>query len=145
MGDGDGNMNPKVVGHDLGMSDRMGTVEIGMPLHSAAESTSQNCQRQYGGHSGCRFIQIKTTTLDDAIGLRRASKACQVNVQACAIAPIDVLKIHVQGHEMQVLRGARRTLKSGLLCVLVIRILLGYLCRKAGPREGVRHPASELL
>merc|ERR1719162_870810 len=112
--DGDGNMNPKVVGHDLGMSDRIGTVEIGMPLHSAAESTSQNCQRQYGGHSGCRFIQIKTTTLDDAIGLRRASKACQVNVQACAIAPIDVLKIHVQGHEMHVLRGARRTLKSGL-------------------------------
>jgi len=56
-------------------------------------------------------IKIKTTTLDAYINFNKIKK-------------IDILKIDTQGHELNVLRGAKKSLKKNMINFIEVEIIL---------------------
>jgi FkbM family methyltransferase len=85
----------------LALSDSEGTARLRLGPVSGAHTLSPEPK------IGDNTIPIETTTLDSLLA-------------RCGISAVDVIKIDVQGWELQVLRGANQTLRSnGAMLVLV--------------------------
>lgn len=118
---------PRISVREVALSDSVGSQTLGIPLHSMAESTAHDCAKQYDAYHGCNFVTVETDTIDRQIDAYRASPrpVCHGS-QGCALdhdaAVLDVVKVHVQGHELRVLRGARRSLLTGTICSLLLRV-----------------------
>ena len=63
-----------------------------------------------GAHPGEQYRQLKTRRLDDLL-------------EAKQFPLPDLLKLDVQGHEMEVLKGAEKSLKHATICLLEISLL----------------------
>lgn len=112
----------------VALGDVVGSKALGIPNNAEAEATFQDCLGRYGLNGtgvGCRNVPVETQTLD--IALRRG----QV---------LDLLKVHVQGDELRVLRGGTRSLSSGRICVILLKI--SSIATSAGSSFDV---ASEVL
>eukprot|EP00929_Paragymnodinium_shiwhaense_P057233 TRINITY_DN28642_c0_g1_i2.p1 TRINITY_DN28642_c0_g1~~TRINITY_DN28642_c0_g1_i2.p1 ORF type:complete len:425 (-),score=43.73 TRINITY_DN28642_c0_g1_i2:121-1209(-) len=108
---------------------------IGVPIHSAAEATFNDCMKHYdhnGTGPGCSSAVVGTSSVDlqllgaaAAAAERTHSHSPRMLLKAGRpyVRPpiIDLLKIHVQGDELRVLRGAKAALASGLLCAITLR------------------------
>eukprot|EP00933_Yihiella_yeosuensis_P022688 TRINITY_DN17829_c1_g2_i1.p1 TRINITY_DN17829_c1_g2~~TRINITY_DN17829_c1_g2_i1.p1 ORF type:complete len:424 (-),score=53.60 TRINITY_DN17829_c1_g2_i1:96-1181(-) len=141
---------------EVALGDSVGTRVFGIPLHSAAETTANDCLRQYYSAAGdsCYNVEVPTATVDsvfidgyghtpfdvdvsdgseDAMLSRirggRATSAMPRNStsrsrgkQRIDNGPVDFMKIHVQGDEVAVLRGAKESLQQGLVCVVLLKV-----------------------
>lgn len=103
---------------EVAIGDRRGIRNIGMPLHSVAESTFNNCSRYYELDRGCKQLTIATETIDGLLAPR--SDGIRLSPRRL-VGVVDLMKIHVQGDELRVLRGARRALAAGRICVVTVR------------------------
>jgi len=63
-----------------------------------------------GAHPGAQYRQLKTRRLDDLL-------------EAKQFPLPDLLKLDVQGHEMEVLKGAEKSLNHATICLLEISLL----------------------
>ena len=63
-----------------------------------------------GAHTGAQYRQLKTRRLDDLL-------------EAKQFPLPDLLKLDVQGHEMEVLKGAEKSLNHATVCLLEISLL----------------------
>ena len=63
-----------------------------------------------GAHPGAQYRQLKTRRLDDLL-------------EAKQFPLPDLLKLDVQGHEMEVLKGAEKALNHATICLLEISLL----------------------
>lgn len=105
------NIDFSLLVEELAMREVRESIEISYPSHSMALATFHRCQERYAGEASNNLLNciVKTTrseTLDTYL------------FDLPARGPIDVLKIHVQGDELSVLRGARASLDSGFVCLL---------------------------
>eukprot|EP00927_Polykrikos_kofoidii_P010904 TRINITY_DN14601_c0_g1_i1.p1 TRINITY_DN14601_c0_g1~~TRINITY_DN14601_c0_g1_i1.p1 ORF type:complete len:836 (+),score=120.16 TRINITY_DN14601_c0_g1_i1:100-2607(+) len=128
----------RLIVHEAALSDRVGWRSIGVPRTSHAEATFQDCQHYYGtstGGPGCEFRSVATDTVDHILlgghgrrgskgrdGIDAPSASCSEQSESASAAVVDLLKLHVQGSELSVLRGARRSLQRGRICVLILKL-----------------------
>eukprot|EP00445_Apocalathium_hangoei_P031652 CAMPEP_0203922340 /NCGR_PEP_ID=MMETSP0359-20131031/62375_1 /ASSEMBLY_ACC=CAM_ASM_000338 /TAXON_ID=268821 /ORGANISM="Scrippsiella Hangoei, Strain SHTV-5" /LENGTH=194 /DNA_ID=CAMNT_0050850193 /DNA_START=46 /DNA_END=627 /DNA_ORIENTATION=- len=67
---------PRINVVPVALSDEVGTQVLGVPLHSAAESTAHNCSAQYDGFHGCDFVKVNIDMLDEHFPVCRA-ESCE--------------------------------------------------------------------
>jgi FkbM family methyltransferase len=90
---------PSVEVHLTALSDRQGSAELAIPVHDGERLTALAHLDGRGSGPGVpeERVQVPLTTLDDALAGDRA--------------PVDLIKCDVEGHELEVLRGAEATLR----------------------------------
>jgi FkbM family methyltransferase len=104
----------------LALSDSNGTAKLRLAPKSGAHTLSPD--QKIGNNT----IPIATATLDSLL-------------DRCGIARVDLIKIDVQGWELQVLRGAHRTLCSNPAAVVLLD-----LPKQPGKRSAIGEYAAEL-
>jgi FkbM family methyltransferase len=104
----------------LALSDSDGTSRLRLAPKSGAHTLSPD--QKIGNNT----VPVTATTLDSLL-------------DRSAIAKVDLIKIDVQGWELQVLRGARRTLRSNPAAVLLLD-----LPKQPGKRSAIGEYATEL-
>ena len=99
-----------VLVEEMAMRDTRGSIQISFPSHSMALATFHRCHERYGEASNHLFHCIQRSTISETLDayLQRVPGA----------GPVDFLKVHVQGDELAVLRGAKVSLATGQVCVL---------------------------
>eukprot|EP00927_Polykrikos_kofoidii_P010905 TRINITY_DN14601_c0_g2_i1.p1 TRINITY_DN14601_c0_g2~~TRINITY_DN14601_c0_g2_i1.p1 ORF type:complete len:810 (+),score=93.27 TRINITY_DN14601_c0_g2_i1:57-2432(+) len=123
--------------HEAALGDSVGTRNIGVPRSSNAEATFHDCQHHYGtfkGGPGCDFVPVATDSVDHILlggldsrgdegsgSITPASVLCSEKNESTS-SVVDLLKLHVQGSELSVLRGAKQSLANGHICVLILRL-----------------------
>eukprot|EP00931_Biecheleriopsis_adriatica_P077510 TRINITY_DN51060_c0_g1_i1.p1 TRINITY_DN51060_c0_g1~~TRINITY_DN51060_c0_g1_i1.p1 ORF type:complete len:704 (+),score=118.90 TRINITY_DN51060_c0_g1_i1:178-2289(+) len=121
---------PKMDVCEVALGDSTGKRVFGIPYHSAAETTANDCSRQYpvpegSTTPGCTDVEVQVSTVDDVLlhGSGECPSPYRGRVHHGQTPDlVDFMKVHVQGDEIRVLRGARLALKSGLICVVHLRI-----------------------
>lgn len=121
---------PRIRVRELALSDRVGTHVLGVPKHSMAETSGNDCTGQYGNTS-CNDMEVATGSVDRLLARSRAAYRGRYRRRGGKEAPmvIDLMKVHVQGDELKLLRGASSSLASGLVCVLVLKVYSIQLAR----------------
>jgi len=121
---------------ELALSERPGTRVLGVPRSSFAESTFQGCEARYDVGvlaPGCDNHEIETDTIDRFLSPGFAGKAPGPPL-------VDLLKVHAQGDELPILRGARRALAAGQICVVMLKLtsvgMFGDSLGEGGPGLG---------
>ncbi|MGF1573576.1 MAG: FkbM family methyltransferase [Sumerlaeia bacterium] len=111
--------NAKMEAYKAGLSSKTGTAELSIGPFSTYHSLEKKFE-----HGGTETVKI--TTLDHW-------------AKAKNIERIDLMKIDVEGHELSVLAGAKKTLASGIVQALVlecrdqfIRDAVPGLCKQYG-------------
>eukprot|EP00928_Gymnodinium_smaydae_P054734 TRINITY_DN38467_c0_g1_i1.p1 TRINITY_DN38467_c0_g1~~TRINITY_DN38467_c0_g1_i1.p1 ORF type:complete len:777 (+),score=47.98 TRINITY_DN38467_c0_g1_i1:58-2331(+) len=109
---------------ELAVGDQASATEIlGVPHMSFAQSTF------HGGCKGspyCGEVKVKTDTVDRLLDtktsdfvLKRQGESRRHNSPR---GVLDIMKIHVQGAELHVLRGAQKSLSAGRVCLVLLRV-----------------------
>lgn len=98
---------------EIAMRDQAGEVEISFPSHSMALATFHRCEERYSVASNNLYHCISRPTRAETLDSYMASFP-----EPSLPDPVDVLKLHVQGDELSVLRGANVSLASGRVCLL---------------------------
>lgn len=102
----------QLIVEEMAMRDAPGNIQISFPSHSMALATFHRCQERYTEASNNLFYCIERSTTAETVDTYIAGL-----VKSGFVGPIDVLKVHVQGDELFVLRGAKTSLDSQV-CVL---------------------------
>lgn len=120
---------PRIRVSEVALGDASGTRVLGVPPHSWAESTFNGCDwRYHENFTGfqCDQIHVRADTIDRQLSQHlspwRRMRRRQTLVPRIHSAPIDLLKVHVQGDELRVLRGARQSLSAALICVVLLKM-----------------------
>jgi len=114
---------------------------IRAPISYSAEATFDADQMppHWHGESIVEIAAGATRTLDN---LCDQSSIC-ADGDAAGYPPIDMLKVHVQGAELDVLQGARRTLASGRVCLVLLP--MSHVHLKVKNVDGAKAVATGLL
>ncbi|CAJ1403468.1 unnamed protein product [Effrenium voratum] len=94
----------KVAVKQLALGEQVGHLEINIKRRSSAEASFHGCQ---GFQGDCEVHQVEMETLDHLL--------------IGGLEVVDLLKIHVQGSELQVLHGAQHSLATGRFCVVFLQ------------------------
>ena len=120
---------------EMAMRETRESIQISFPSHSMALATFHRCQERYTTASNNLFYCIERTTQAESLDTYLRNLASG--------HPVDVLKIHVQGDELSVLRGARESLGNGLVCLLHMN--LETIALQTDDRETLSRMADEVL
>ena len=107
--------NVQVLVEQVAMRETRSSLQISFPGYSLALGTFLNCETQYGipsGDSACARRETRSDTLDAYLARWMLENR----------GPIDLLKVHVQGDEVSVLRGANSSLAHGLVCAMILNL-----------------------
>lgn len=99
----------QLVVEEMAMRDTKGSVEISFPSHSMALATFHKCEERYSQASNNLFHCVDRATTAETLDTYLPTLSDD--------GAIDLLKVHVQGDELAVLRGARASLKDRV-CLL---------------------------
>lgn len=103
----------EVIVEEMAMRDAPGQIQISFPSHSMALATFHRCKERYSEASNNLYYCVERSTTAETLDTYISGLASEGSVR-----PVDVLKVHVQGDELFVLRGGRRSLSKNRVCVL---------------------------
>lgn len=108
----------------MALGSQAGRQEVGVPRGSLAEATFHGCAARYGGDAqptgtlGCLYEQVRVEAADRL--LRRG--AAPEHRASRRQSSVDFMKVHVQGNELSVLRGAAQSLAAGRICLVLLKL-----------------------
>lgn len=113
--------------HSLGVfeqalgADRGVKVSLGVPHSTSAEATIVDCARRY---EVCSDMGVEMETVDGVLGVGAGflGEGSPGVLRGPPGTVLDILKVHVQGFDTQVLSGARKSLNNGVVCVVFARV-----------------------
>ena len=116
---GDGKYLPlsvELIVEEMAMRDAPGKIQISFPSHSMALATFHRCKERYGEASNNLYYCIERSTTAETLDayISRLASTDSTGI----VRPVDLLKVHVQGDELFVLRGAKDSLQNNMVCVL---------------------------
>lgn len=94
---------PQILVQPIALGPKVGYTQIHLRRASSAEASFVGC---HGFQGECEVQEVWMETLDHLL--------------LGDVPPVDLLKIHVQGSELDVLRGAREALRQGRICVTYV-------------------------